>query len=130
MTYREHTLGQLALAQLPHHEDENLSGLPEVHVTTEDGHAVILIFDHRGELWTIEVDPAEAAPPDTDDGTFLYRHGQRVQLPQHGGVGEVVLQRLTRRAVLGDVVEYAVECPDGEVVWHYEPDLIAVEERP
>lgn len=128
MTYREHTLGQLALAQLPHDEGETLSGLPEVQVTTEEGHVVTLIFDRAGGLWTIEVAPAEAETCDTDEAPFRFRHGQRVQLPQHGGVGEVVLQRLTRRAVLGDVVEYAVQCPDGEVVWHYEPDLVAVED--
>lgn len=61
---------------------------------------------------------------------FLYHHGQHVQLPHHGGVGTIVLLRLTRRQLFGDIVEYAVECPDGEVVWQVEADLTPVEDEP
>ena len=65
--------------------------------------------------------------------TFQFAIGDRVELPTGagGGHGEIVQQRITYRAVLGEVIEYLVHRDGGETpgnAWYYEPDLVALKE--
>ena len=56
MTYREQTLAELNLAQIPHYEAEGPSGLPEVHVLSDEGQHLIVLFTREGSLLAMECD--------------------------------------------------------------------------
>jgi len=69
--------------------------------------------------------------PDRVRITFRYRRGTQVHAAAYrGALCRVVQQRYTRRDVLGPVVEYLVETPDGTPVWVYESDVWSEEEVP
>lgn len=57
MTYREATLGELALARIPHWDrDAWMSGRPEVHIHTKTGDRVVLTFSQEGHVLSVEVE--------------------------------------------------------------------------